>query len=475
MNQTVGQVQGTPLQFFAEISAIPRASGNEGGVADYLERFAAKHGLFCCRDGANNVLLRKPATKGKEQEPTVLLQAHTDMVCERAEGSSHNFEAEGIRLVQQGNLLFADGTTLGADDGFGVAIMLAALADESLAHPALECLFTSSEEIGLCGARVFDYTQIGAKRMINLDSAEEDTVIVGCCGGSRTSLFLDLDKESVRGEGIAIRISGLCGGHSGEDIHRGRRNALLLMRELLCGLQKTVPFRISEMLGGGKDNAIPRECRALIAVKDSALAMACLQQLASEIKRMPLSPEDAGLCIEIVPAPYTTLWSRTNTEHLLEMLGARSGVLEWRVEGKMPQSSRNTASVKEMEGCVRVVFSARSPSKQTLAQSDAALMALAERVGARMEPGAAYPGWESDEHSAFALAWQSAYRDVTGGELKASVIHAGLECGVICDAVPGLEAIAVGCNIHDLHSPRERMELDSFERIWQTVRRFLAQ
>ncbi|MBE6595940.1 MAG: aminoacyl-histidine dipeptidase, partial [Ruminococcaceae bacterium] len=231
-----------PFRFFEEISAIPRASGNEAGIAAYLMRFAGSRGLSCCEDAIHNVLIQKPASPGREGEPALLLQCHTDMVAEKHGHVAHDFEKEGIHLLREGNILRADGTTLGADDGFGVALILAVLDDAELSHPALECLFTVSEEIGLEGAGAFDYTRVSARRMINLDSAEEDTVIIGCCGGLRTDLTVPLHFTDVSEDGLRVRISGLCGGHSGEDIDRGRLNAHVLMGAVLRELQSVTPF-----------------------------------------------------------------------------------------------------------------------------------------------------------------------------------------------------------------------------------------
>ncbi len=474
MEYMVTGFDAPPIRFFEQISAIPRATGNEGGIADYLQAFAAAQGLFCYRDAANNVFMRKSATPGREGEPTVLLQAHTDMVAEKNEGTAHDFSKDPLRLVQNGNLLKADGTTLGADDGCGVAFMLAALADPTLSHPTLECLFTASEEGGLNGANVFDYSHVSAKRMINLDSAEEDRIIVGCCGGHRSTLSFAVKEQPTDRQGISIRISGLCGGHSGEDIHRGRGNALVLLRELLSALPREQDCRIADIRCVGRGNVIPRECEATVAVCDLDAGLALLRTVAEQLQNVPRPAEDSGLAIEIGPAPCHSLWSEEDTARMLHLLSTPCGVLEWRVPGELPHFSRNMACIRREGEGVHLVFTSRSPSTKTLLESDAALAAWAERVGAVATRTSAYSGWESAADSAFVREWQSAYRAVVGGELAVTVIHAGLECGVICGAVPGLEAIAIGPNVHDLHSPKETLELDSFTRVWQVLCRFLA-
>lgn len=463
---------GFPIRFFTDISGIPRASGNEAGVAAYLERFAAEHGLFCMRDAANNVLIKKGGTRGRESEPAVLLQAHTDMVAEKNKGVAHDFATDPIRLIYEGNILRADATTLGADDGFGVAIMLAVLT-EATDHPPLECLFTSSEEVGMDGAKAFDFSTIRARRLLNLDSAEEADVIVGCCGGQRTDLHVPITRESCGGEGLLVTISGLCGGHSGEDIHRGRANALTLMHTLLCRVGEQTTMRLSFVRGGDKDNAIPRECEALLAVKDPDAALAALTLAAKEVRDAVRAPEDAGLRIEWQEAPYDSLIGEQDTAHVLYLLGTQGGVLAWRKEGVLPQSSRNVASVAVDDSTARVSVSTRSPEAAVLRESNRVLERRAERVCGSATHRGAYPGWESPSDSPLVRAWGDAYREITGGEIRTTVIHAGLECGLICDALGGTQAIAVGCNIHDLHTPDERMELDSFLRIYQTVLAFL--
>ena len=275
-------VDAPPLCFFEQISAIPRPSRDEGAIADWLVDFATQRGLECTRDAAHNVLIKKSATKGREKSPVVLLQAHTDMVCEKHPHVAHDFKTEGLSLVREGNFLRADGTTLGADDGYGVATMLALLDDEGISHPALECLFTSAEEVGLVGASKFDYRSIRAKYMLNLDAAEEDVVIVGCCGGLRAKLSVPVAFSPVCGKGMSLSLGGLCGGHSGEDVNRGRLNAHVLMGKLLPALRAKTDFRIVAISGGEKDNAIPRECTVtllpddLLAARDFAVGVEAL-------------------------------------------------------------------------------------------------------------------------------------------------------------------------------------------------------
>ncbi len=462
------------LRFFEEISAIPRASYHEKEIADYIEEFAANRGLFCYRDAAHNVFVKKRATQGREHEPSVLLQAHTDMVAEKHSHIEHDFLREGIKLQCEGDRLFANGTTLGADDGFGVAIMLAVLDDNELSAPALECLFTSAEEVGLVGAGKFDYSRISAKYMLNLDSAEEDTVIVGCCGGVRSTLTVPVTFEHVPGQGITLSVGGLCGGHSGEDIHRNRLNANVLIGKLLVALREHTPFRLVDIKGGDKSNAIPRECKVTLLPDDIDAAHAFLEGGEALARSFICAKEDKGLTLAANVSGVTRVMSYADTDKILQVLQLPNGVLQMRKEPPiMPETSRNLASLRTDTDRVIIKLCARSPKPRRLLEIRGEEEALAKSVSGAVEYDNAYPGWESDMNAPLVHTWKKALYTVTGNRAEATLIHAGLETGLITNAVKGLEAIAVGCNIHDLHTPFETMEISSFLRISHTVKEFL--
>ncbi|MBO5355600.1 MAG: beta-Ala-His dipeptidase [Clostridia bacterium] len=464
-------VSELPARFFEEISAIPRVSYHEEGIADYLVEFATARGLAVYRDASHNVLIKKQGTVGRENEQPLLLQAHTDMVAELAFGAIHNFETEGLELQRKGNILSAKGTTLGADDGFGVALMLAAL-ESAESHPPLECLFTAAEEVGLVGATAFDYGRISATRMINFDSAEEHLVITGCCGGVRTGITVPVCFEDIKAQGIEIALHGLCGGHSGEDIHRGRANALCVMGAILKKLRKLTPFRVVSMHGGDKDNAIPRDCVAVVVPDDMGAAVDFFSNSEALLQALVTSPDDSKRSLDVRAITVEQALPHTDTEWLLKVLGVRNGVLQTRADGS-PQTSRNLARVRFLADKVDFAFSSRSPDEKCLNECKEELEALASSIGGSVSHHGQYPGWESEADSPVSLLWQSCYRAVTGREISSTVIHAGLESGLISARISGLDVIAVGCNIYDLHTPAERMELDSFERIYQTLLAFL--
>ena len=463
-------------RFFEEISAIPRASLDEGRIADYLVELARRGGLEFYRDEAHNVLIKKEGSKGRENEPALLLQAHTDMVTEIAFGTSHDFSQEGVRLVQKGSVLWAEGTTLGADDGFGVALMLAVLEDRSLSHPPLECLFTAAEEIGLVGAGKFDYSRISARRMLNFDSAEEHLIITGCCGGIRTDLHLPVAKTAVSETGLKISLHGLAGGHSGEDIHRGRANALCVMGEILKRLEKHTPFRLASLHGGDKDNAIPRDCEAVILPCDLGAAKAFLDGTESLLCELAPCADDAARTISAELVPVDAVMSDADLLGAMTVLSLKNGVFYRRRDGKEPpETSRTLASVRTLDGELKFSLSTRSPFDARIEESVAELDRVAATLGGSTEHRSRYPGWEGSEDSPVCALWAKAYKQETGREIRTTVIHAGLECGLISAHLPGLEVISVGCNVYDLHTPAERMELDSLERIYRTLLAFLKE
>lgn len=467
--QFAGIEPALPLRFFEELSAIPRASQHEERVADYLERFAADRGLFCYRDATHNVLIRKEGTAGRESELPLLLQAHTDMVTEVRFGKQHDFLKKGVTLIREGNILHADNTTLGADDGLGVALMLAVLDETALSHPPLECLFTAAEEIGLVGAGAFDYTQIRARRMINFDAAVERVIITGCCGGIRSDLTVPVILEKAEGIGLRLTLTGLCGGHSGEDIHSDRANALAVMGKILTALRAATDFRLVWLSGGDKTNAIPRFCEAVILPNDLAAAEQALAASAQRLSEFAPSKKDAARDLAVKRETVTCAMRACDTDAALAVLGVRNGVFYWRKQGVLPDTSRNLARVRTEDGALAFGFSSRSPHDVRIDESRDELDALAARLGGATRHYARYLGWESSAESPLANAWRAAWSTATGRDISATVIHAGLECGVISAALGGIDVISVGSNAHDLHTPRESAELDSFARVYDTL------
>lgn len=469
------------FEFFEDICAIPHGSGNEKAISDYLVAFAKERGIECYQDEIYNVLYRIPATAGRENEPSVLLQGHTDMVCEKNGDTVHDFLTDPLKLyVDERGFLRAKGTTLGGDDGVAVAAMMAAADGMIPSHPALECLFTVSEEVGLDGADGFDYSRIRSRILLNMDSEEEDAVIVGCAGGVRSDMLVSPKWQRRAGAVYEIALTGLKGGHSGEDINKGRENANKLMGRILLKLRAVTDLRIASIAGGSKDNAIPRECKAVVVCPRAdgetvaALAVSEIEAIAKE-----LSADDAGFVGTVTKVKRGALPVRmtdgATAEKLITLLGAvRNGVLKmsYGIAGFV-EWSRSLGVIEMRDDKIRVVFSSRSSIECQLDASIAELDALARMIGAEICHHGRYPGWTYDPDSLIREKYLK-IAEKLGMPAKARVIHAGLECGVIASRLDGLDAISFGPNLSDIHSPEEALDLASMERFWKKLVALLA-
>lgn len=464
------------LELFEEISAIPRGSGDEEAVAKMIEKFASDRGCYCLRDGRNNVFVRVPATAGREHEGAILLQGHTDMVCEKNSGVEHDFMCDGLELYVEDGWLRARGTTLGGDDGAAVAMMLAVIDGCVATHPTVECLFTTDEEVGLLGAGSFDYSVITSKKMINLDSEEENAVTAGCAGGVRSDLVVPVKMQEARGEALDISLTGLCGGHSGENINCGRANAIKLLGRILVALSKKMRVNIVSVNGGGKDNAIPREafCTVSVAKADRA-ARAVLREV--ERIRGELCADDAGLtvgCAVTAESPAEMMNAETTRRVLAVMACVQNGVIEMsRDIPGLVGFSRNLGIVKTDDAGVTFVFSSRSPVESQLDASVDSLDALAAVTGAATRHYSRYPGWDFASRSPLRTKYLKVARGVLGYEPKVNVIHAGLECGIIRSHLPKLDMISVGPDMKGIHSPDEALSIESLGRLWRILEEML--
>ena len=470
-----GREPASLFHFFEEISAIPRPSYHEGAIADYLVAFAKERGLECYRDELHNVLIKAPATAGCEALPPLLFQGHTDMVCEKNRGVEHDFLRDPLKLYVDGDYLRAKGTTLGADNGVAVAAMLALLDGEIDRHPAYECLFTAAEEVGLDGATGFDYSHISARHLINMDSEGFGIVTAGCAGGVRSDLSLQCKPECFSGSAIRVAIGGLIGGHSGENINCGRANANKLMGRILAALLSVCDARIVSVCGGSKDNAIPRECEAVLAVADTELASDTVCRIAAEIAE-ELVDDDRAFCVTCEDAEAeAVMLSREDTARAVAVLACvANGIQEMNHKAKgMVEFSRNLGVVRTEGDTITFVFTSRSAMDSRLDASMRELDALAAVIGAKTCHYNRYPGWNFAATSAVRDAYLRAYRDVTGTDAKVNVIHAGLECGIISANIPDMDIISVGPNMHDIHSPDEALDLPSLEIFWKTVARLI--
>lgn len=466
-----------PLMFhyFEEISRIPRGSGNEKGIADYLVAFADARGLECYRDGENNVFIKMKASAGRENEDPVLLQGHTDMVCEKLPEVEHDFLRDPLKLYVEDGWLKARGTTLGADDGIAVAAMLALLDGASVSHPALECLFTTAEETGMNGAIAFDFSRVTARRLLNLDSASEAEVVCGCAGGVRSEITLTGARTAVNREALCVKISGLCGGHSGEDIHRGLANANRLIARVLLAVADKMEVRIVSIHGGSKDNAIPRDCMATVVVPDVEAASQIIAEESRNIAaELAAADRDFDCSVDIVTA--TEAWDVAfSTRLLCAMSNSPCGVLEMSRDAEgLVEWSTNMGIVRTEGDSATVCWTTRSTMDARLDHTIRSLDALAKTIGGSARHHSRYTGWNFEKNSPLRDSYIAAYQELFGEQVKPVIIHAGLECGLIRAKVPDMDMISIGPENIGLHSPSERLNIASAERFWRVLEKMLG-
>ncbi len=470
-----GRKPASVFRYFEEISAIPRASYHEEQVADYLVAFAKARNLDYVRDEFHNVLIKRPATKGQEGRTPLLFQGHADMVCEKNADTVHDFSKDGLKLYVDGDLLRAKGTTLGADDGIAVAIMLALLDGEVPEHPAIECLFTTAEEVGLNGAQGFDYSHIKARRMINLDVDALGVITAGCAGGLRSDLVMTCHCEPFAGSAVALHIGGLMGGHSGANINSGRANANKLMGRILAAVLAETDARLVSLSGGSKDNAIPRECDAMLATGEPEKVMDVASAIAEELAH-ELGPDDIGfrMTAEQTLPEALMLASEDSKRAVAVLTCAANGVLEMNHDIKdLVEYSRNLGVITTEHNKIKFVFSTRSSMESRLDASIRELELLAAVTGCETNHHSRYPGWNYAKNSALRDAYCNAYRTVTGQDATVNVVHAGLECGFISSKVPDMDIIAIGPTLFDIHSPDEALSLGDTETFWTTLEQLI--
>ena len=455
------------FEYFEEICKSPHGSNNEGQIADYIESFAKARELECYRDEANNILVRKSATSGREGEEAILLQGHTDMVCEKEGNVKHDFTSDPLKLFVDKGYLKARGTTLGADDGIAVAAMLAILDGALSSHPEIECLFTAGEEIGMIGAGKFDFSLIKSRKMINIDSETEGKAVVGCAGGVRSELDVKITRTERKGECLKVTIGGLAGGHSGEDINKGRLNANRLMARLLTELSNQIDISVSSIDGGSKDNAIPRECSAMIDVPDFFDALDRIKAIA-KIFAAEISEDDKGFFCRVEHCSFDTVLDKESENKILACLNSLPcGVIEMSldVEGLVEWSS-NLGVVVTNEDSVKIACLSRSGIDARIDYSEHIFEKIAALIGASVGHFGRYTGWSFAKSSPMRDAYLEAYKALFGKEAGCELIHAGLECGLVKARIPDMDIISIGPNIIALHSPAERLEIASAERLW---------
>ncbi len=457
---------------FYAVSRIPRCSGNEQVVGDYIIQVAERHGLPYQRDGIGNIVVSCPGTHGMEGRPTLILQGHTDMVCEKNSDTKHDFSQDPITLFKKEEWITADGTTLGADNAIGFCCALALMDDPTVPHPPMELLFTVDEETGLTGATGLSPDFLKGKRLINLDSEEEGTFYIGCAGGCDTILRKRVDQQSLPTgyKCFRIKLGGLRGGHSGLDIHRDLGNAIKLLSRLLFRLKDHADFRLSTINGGDKRNAIPREAESFIAVREEEAAR--LSPFIEEMEKVYQTEyqyTDKEIFLELEDSVDTEgildPSQQTALIHLLYSLPHGVMAMSHAVSGVV-ETSTNLASVKTGDRTIEITTSQRSSVVTARKDISDRIRALGELAGFEVEEHDSYPAWQPNPDSPLLALAKMTYKEITGKEAEVKVVHAGLECGILGEKYPGLDMISFGPTIQGAHSPDERVHIKSVENTW---------
>ncbi len=458
---------------FAEILKLPHCSGNEKPVGDYVISVAQRLGLSFKRDRVGNVVVSKPATPGHEKAGGVVLQGHLDMVCEKNSDVAHDFSRDPIQPEKKGDWIQAKGTTLGSDNGIGVAAALAVLESQDLVHGPLECLFTVDEETGLTGANKLQRGWLSGKILLNLDSEEEGAFTIGCSGGADSEITLPLErKKGARGELYRLKLFGFRGGHSGLDIHAGRGNAIRLLARLLWSAQEKFRFELIHFEGGNKRNAIPREAWADILVdravikKLRAFLLSQFAGIQNEYKAVEKESSFSMDRIESSEAQPMTAFCQKNLLRLLLALPHGVASMHPEIAG-LVETSTNLAIIRCERKKAQVICSSRSSVATALAFVRQIIKATAELAGARVAQPAGYPGWEPNLQSELLRKLIEVYKKVFNREPAVKAVHAGLECGIIGEKFPGMDMISFGPTIQNPHSPEERVHVGSVENFWK--------
>lgn len=458
-------------KYFAEVSRIPRGSKNEAAIAKYLVQTAGKLGLAAEQDAAGNVLVRKPASAGRESTPGVCLQGHMDMVCEKNKDTAHDFLKDPIELVRKGDVIAAKGTTLGADNGIAVATCLAIMEDKSLSHGPLEFLFTVDEETGLTGANNLQPGFLQSHILLNLDSEDEGELYVGCSGGRDNTGTWPLDTDAVQGVIVVVRVKGLRGGHSGLEIHTGRGNALKIGTRVALALS-ALGCRLAKFEGGNKRNAIPREAEVHFFVAKPKLeeVLATIERLGAAIKA-ELATVEPGFAIETEVSKGVRkgkAFKRGLQKKLLLALAAMPhGVLKMSADiPGLVETSTNLAIVQTTKKGVIVQTSQRSSVASEIEEASDMVRAVFQLAGAEGSGSDGYPGWKPNLESPILKLAKQTYQQMYGKEPAVKAIHAGLECGIIGEKYPGMDMVSFGPTMKDVHSPDERLYVDTVPKFY---------
>ena len=456
------------FRYFEEICAIPHGSRNTKAISDYLVSFAKAHGLRYRQDESNNVVIFAPGTCGLEDHESVILQGHMDMVCEKDAGSPLDMAVDGLDVAHDGCCIFAKGTTLGGDDGIAVAYALAILDDNTIAHPPLEVIVTVDEEIGMLGAAAMDLADVKGRTMLNLDSEDEGIFTVSCAGGATCTVSLNAERKAVYGPCVRLSVEGLRGGHSGAEIHKNRANANKVMGDFLGRIQKLMPLCLTSFSGGSKDNAIPRACQTTVVAMGIGLERIndIAAQLQQEVRETYDEPEALVQAFDVDALGGNALTTAATADVISLLCAAPNGVQAYCPDmPELVQTSLNLGIAK-LGDRFTTTFSVRSSVNAEKEGLITKLKELADFYNGTYSQSGTYPAWEFKKDSRLRDVMVPIYTRMFGKEPKVLAIHAGLECGLLGDKLPGLDCVSIGPQMHDIHTSREKLEIASTKRTW---------
>jgi dipeptidase D len=462
------------FRYFEEISQIPRGSGNEKAISDYLVNVAKKLNLEVIQDEALNVIIKKPGTNGYENSNTVILQGHMDMVCEKNKGTNHDFAKDPLKLRIIDDMIYATDTTLGSDNGIAVAYALAILDSTDIPHPPLEVLITTDEETGMSGAMAVSKEHIKGKILLNLDNEEEGHLLVSCAGGIRSKHILDVELDQVADYNnfLNIAVRGLKGGHSGMEINKERGNSNKIMGRILKSLLLNIDFRLVSLNGGSKNNAIPREADALVAIKADDIERAKDIVIKwNDILLNELKTQDPGVNISISESNEVIekVFTKESTDKAINLLylipnGINTNSLE--IDG-LVESSTNLGVVTTNKDKIEFDSAIRSSVASLKDEIVLRSKAIADIIGAKFKTAAGYPEWQYDSDSKVREICQDVYKRMYGKDAKIVAIHAGVECGLFNEKLGKLDMISFGPDLYDVHTPQEHMSIKSVKNVWE--------
>lgn len=463
--------------YFNEMSKIPHGSGDMEKIADYCVDFAKKHSLRYYLDDAKNVIVYKPATKGFEKAEPVILQGHLDMVCQKTADSKIDFLRDGLELYLDGDFLKAKGTTLGADNGIAVAMILSILESDEFSHPEIEAVFTTDEETGMLGATALDMSKLNAKRMINLDSEDEGVVTVSCAGGADVKITLPVSYENKNGTALKLTLCGLLGGHSGVDINKNRCNADILMGRVLNEIAEKAQFDIISVNGGDKVNAITNRCEAVVLTQNQDELISefntCLETIKTEI-----STFENGFEYDIlsVGSGEFNVMDRSSTSGVIFALcQIPNGIIKMSEDiENLVETSLNLGILKTEENAVIFNSALRSNKETDLRKLMAEMVSFAEKTNAESYVSGYYPPWEYRANSPLRETYLSVYKKLYNTDAKSEAIHAGLECAVFASRIDDIDCIAIGPTLCDVHTVNEKADVYSIDRTYKLLLEILG-